>query len=987
MNKVFRKIIVAVLSIIMLFSFSMFAVACQKQAPSESDEKNQFTLNYHLKSISLFETLQLKVQNFDDVTWTSDNQAVASVVDGLVTANAYGTANITATSGNDSDTCIINVLDEGKVPSIRTDVDDDGFNLLVGDTYQLNCRVRFNNSTFTDGSFNFVSSDSETISVDANGLVRANKLGDAVIIVTGSWRNFDSIYLVKEIPVSVNPDLSMTLSIKDSKIYTMAGEIEGVTYSNKTSLSHQIVLEGQDVTESASVNWVVSDTDIVSIDENLDVTASGRGTTEIHYEYTIDGKTYKSLPVSVTVDAPKKTVNELVIYEIGDEDYIPASLLEGDVVALGFKSADFTEKAEFKDVGIFINEQTQLGFKGKEISFTVDTTLYSYLVNVIFVTQDIATADDFVSFLNSYSGNKSNVDANMTNTYYAVLSNDIDLNGVSIPSKKYNDDRFFGVFNGLGHALINATVNSTGGIFGGLHNGTIENFALIDATVTNTYSSYALLAGYMYPGATVRNVYVSASVNLLTFFRGLFYNNTNGNISNVIVDFNYGSINTATNKFVFGISAKGGMLNTPSQIYAIGNATAYSGVSNGLDVEDASAEYDVEIQGTMYSNIDEFYKAKKSEFTAENGFSKYWKATEGSLWFGDTMLYMDPEYLEDVEYVETWIYDENNMTVYSTNEDGSPKVQSNWRIKETVTIDLANMLKATPLSVKCDNLSYIVTDGKITINPANYINGNSYVFIVECVDKTYYQPLLFVSQYIEENNDFRNFLKPNSGTSSLVTKTWYAVLANDLDFSKETAALTEMGQGTRFYGTIDGQGHYISNLTIDQALFGYNFGTIKNIALVNVICTNSGKNYGLSYGAFDSQTGVISNVYMSINATNDAAYRGVIDQIYGVKLENCVFDVNYSSSNTAEITYAINGAASSASSNLANVYFLGNADQIQPGDTTKPYVDGEFAEYVSSGTVITAVNGFNTSWKVVTENGITTVYFGSLVVDSYKSIA
>lgn len=985
MNRVFRKILVGVLTIITLLSFSIFAVACQNQAPSD-DEGNQFTLNYHLKSIALFETLQLKVQGFDDVIWTSDNQAVASVVDGLVTANAYGTANITATFGNDSDTCIINVLDEGKVPSIRTNVDDDGFNLLVGDTYQLDCSVRFNNATFTDGSFNFVSSDSEIISVDTNGLVRANKLGDAVISVSGSWRNFDSIYLVKEIPVSVNPDLSMTLSIKDSKIFTMAGEIEGVTYSNKTSLSYKILLEGQDVTENASVNWVVADAGIVSIDENLDVTASGRGTTEIYYEYIVDGKTYMSLPITVTVDAPVKTIKELIIYEIGDEDYIPASLFEGDIVALGFKSADFTEKAEFNDEGIFINEQTQSGFKGKEIALTVDTTLYSYLINAIFVTQDIATADDFVSFLNSYSGNKSNVENNMTNTYYAVLSNDIDLNGVAIPSKKYNDDRFFGVFNGLGHTLINATVNSTGGIFGGLHNGTIENFALIDATVTKTYSSYAILAGYMYPGANVRNVYVSASVNLLTFFRGLFYNNTNGNISNVIVNFNYGSINTATNKFVFGVSAKGGMLNTPSQIYAIGNATAYSGVSNGVAAEDESAKYDVEIQGTIYSNMDEFYKSKKSEFNAENGFSKYWKATEGSLWFGDTMLYVDPEYVEDVEYVETWVYDENNMTVYSTNEDGSPKVQSNWRIKETITIDLANILEATPISVKCGNLSYVVNDGKITINPANYTNGNSYVFIVECENKTYYQPFLFVSQYIEDNNDFRNFLNPNSGISSLVTKTWYAVLAKDLDFSKETAALTEMGQGTRFYGTIDGQGHMISNLTLDQALFGYNFGTIKNIALVNVECTNSSNNYGLSYGAFASQTGVVSNVYMSITATNDEAYRGVIDQIYGVKLENCVFDVNYSSSNTATTTYAINGSASSASSNLTNVYFLGNADQIQPGDTTKPYADGGFAEYVSSGTVITVANGFNTNWKVVTENGTTTVYFGNLVVDSYKSV-
>ena len=995
MNNRLKKFLITILAVLTATSFSVFAISCNKE---NDDEKTNvtFSLNYHLKSISLYETLQLEVEGFENLTWSSDNQSVVSVVNGLVTANAYGTANITAKSGNYTDTCIINVLNEGKVPSVKINVDDNGFNLLKGDTYQLECGVRFNNQDFADGTFSFVSSNTDVVSVSADGLVTAKNYGDAIITVTGSWRDFDSMYLIKDIAVSVTPDLSMELSIAQNEIFTMAGEIEGVNYSNKTILTHQVILNGQNVTETANIQWVVSDTDIVSVDENSNVTAKNRGSAEIYYEYAVDGKTYSSLPVKVTVNAPKKTISDLFVYEIGTESFIPNSLFEGNPYSLKIKSADYSQKTDFAGEGIFIESATQNGFKGKEISFTVDTSLYSYSINVLFVTHAISTADEFIDFLNSYSGSKSNVESNMSNTYYAVLTNNIDLNGKSIPKKAYNGDRFFGVFNGLGHAILNAKVNSTGGIFGGLHNCTLENFALIDATVTDTYSSYAVLAGYLYPSSKIRNIYAKASVNLKTFYRGLFYSNTNGIVSNIITDFTYGPVNESTNKFVYGVSDKStGMMNNPSQIYAIGNATAYSGRGNSQTSSDASANYDVEIQGTVYSDIGEFFKDKKSQITLENGFSKYWQVTDGALSFGDKMLYMDPEYLEDVSYVQTWTYDKENVTVYSERDKNGTieRVHSNWKIKETVTIDFASILGKTPVSVRQDEFKYAVEDGKITLNPANYTNGNTYVFTVQCADKVYYQPIAFVSQYIESISEFKDFLKLNASVtgyatstiSSLITGSWYAVLAKDLDFaSMADKSITEIGHGTRFYGTIDGQGHSISNLELDQALFGYNFGTIKNIAFINVNTSDYGSNKGLSYGAFASQTGAITNVYMSISTSKVGAYKGVIDVLHGVKVSNCIFDVNYSEDNTASVTYAINGAATSASKNIENTYFMGNADQIQPEDTNKPFADGTFAKAVKDGTVvINSANGFSDSWRVVTEGTTTTIYFANNVVDKY----
>ena len=44
------------------------------------------------------------------VTWTSSNNAVASVTNGVVTAHSEGTASITAKAGNQTATCVVTVV-------------------------------------------------------------------------------------------------------------------------------------------------------------------------------------------------------------------------------------------------------------------------------------------------------------------------------------------------------------------------------------------------------------------------------------------------------------------------------------------------------------------------------------------------------------------------------------------------------------------------------------------------------------------------------------------------------------------------------------------------------------------------------------------------------------------------------------------------------------------------------------------------------------
>ena len=332
-----------------------------------------------------------------------------------------------------------------------------------------------------------------------------------------------------------------------------------------------------------------------------------------------------------SVILPEKEINELLVYKIGT-DCIPNSLFEGNPKTIKINATDYSESSQFNSDGIYVDADVQNNFKGIETAFIIETDICSYAVNVLFVTHAISTKDEFISFLNSYSGNNSNVENNMSNTYYAVLTKDIDLTGVILPSKAYNNDRFFGQFNGLGHCIKNPTVNATGGIFGGLQDCTIENLAIDGVNITSNSGYRAILAGYIYPGANVSNVYVKATISQPSVFRGLFFNMQFGTISNIVADITYSGSSTV-DKFVFGVY-DGGEPTGREQIYGIGNAAGY------LGVWDAQANnYVLEEGGTIYSNAEAFFDANRDVVSAENGFSKYWVKTENSLKFGELTIY------------------------------------------------------------------------------------------------------------------------------------------------------------------------------------------------------------------------------------------------------------------------------------------------------------------------------------------------------------
>jgi uncharacterized protein YjdB len=116
------------------------------------------------------------------VSWSSSAAAVASVSNsGLVTANALGTATITAASGSKSGVATITVKPE-PIASITLSKTSD--TLLVGETLQLTATLRDQNNNVVTRDIAWTSSNSSVASVSGTGLVTG--VGDGITTVTAT---------------------------------------------------------------------------------------------------------------------------------------------------------------------------------------------------------------------------------------------------------------------------------------------------------------------------------------------------------------------------------------------------------------------------------------------------------------------------------------------------------------------------------------------------------------------------------------------------------------------------------------------------------------------------------------------------------------------------------------------------------------------------------------------------------------------------------
>ena len=229
-----------------------------------------------------------------DVIWASDNTAVATVVNGVVTAVAEGSANITVTTvdGNFTATCAI-TINPISVKGIA--LDKTTLTLKAGQTETLVATI-----TPSDAANQEViwESDDNEIAVVKNGVVTAMSVGEATITVTTMDGDFTATCVV-----TVEPTPVTSIVLDQTELTLLVDET--------ATLVATILPE--DATDK-SVTWASDNEDVATVVDGI-VTAVAAGTATITVT-TIDGNLTATCEVTVVTPVVAVTSVTLDLTEL-----------------------------------------------------------------------------------------------------------------------------------------------------------------------------------------------------------------------------------------------------------------------------------------------------------------------------------------------------------------------------------------------------------------------------------------------------------------------------------------------------------------------------------------------------------------------------------------------------------------------------------------------------------------------------------------------
>ena len=261
------------------------------------------------------------------VVWSSSDASVASVtagsgLDATVTPVAAGTATITVSTpdGKFSASCALTVMQHVTGVSISKS----SLTLYTGQTETLTAQVEPDDASETKLTW---SSSDKTVATVANGLVTALKAGSTQIRVTSFEGGFQAVCNLTVKQHATGLDLShSTRTIYLGQTVTMTATVLPSDASDK------------------SVTWTSSNSDIVSVTQNGNVTANAMGEAEITATSN-DGGFSKSCKVTVIeplVPATSLTLTpKTMSLNIGESGSMELQILPNDCnEILEWKSSD-----------------------------------------------------------------------------------------------------------------------------------------------------------------------------------------------------------------------------------------------------------------------------------------------------------------------------------------------------------------------------------------------------------------------------------------------------------------------------------------------------------------------------------------------------------------------------------------------------------------------------------------------------------------------
>mgnify|MGYP001623713950 CR=1 FL=1 len=245
----------------------------QPATPAEPLPKLELDAAEHTLTVGESFTLTATLENSAaEIRWSVDDEEVASVSNGTVTAYAAGVANVTASAGALTAVCKVTVSNV-QIPTLKA-----GITSTV--VYKGQTRVIQNVAVYENGKpaaqqpvFTYASENSEIATVDADGVICGVAVGNTVVTVSASYGDYElkrtfAITVEELTMIAMQP--SVTVSYMP-KCYD--GDVPDAVQMQVTGY-----VDGAELTDPTEITWSVDKTDVINVSESGVLTALKEGT-------------------------------------------------------------------------------------------------------------------------------------------------------------------------------------------------------------------------------------------------------------------------------------------------------------------------------------------------------------------------------------------------------------------------------------------------------------------------------------------------------------------------------------------------------------------------------------------------------------------------------------------------------------------------------------------------------------------------------------
>ena len=539
--------------------------------------------------------------------WSSSDESVATVNNGMVSAHAVGNTEITAAIGEVSAKCSVSVTLSDNFPVLELSQYD--VLTITGNKVTVFAKVKFMGNTVENVNIEWRTADAEIATVE-NGAIIGVGEGDTVVTASVTYRGQ---LLEKQVTVKVAKDSGVMVSPSSAVIYSSNPAQDP---NVKTEMQLLVsVFDGGAVVSDPAIEWISSDPEIASVNSSGLVRAVSNGTATITVTYLAENLS-ASCEITVT-DAPEHYIlQNSITFELVSEvsGNIPVKNERPLSIDLGTKNIVVPADAEYfiEDIGgneIPVTGEAQnnvlsvdvaecnLAYGDGYVLKAVSGENWSVSLPLSVVTKVLKNAEDLQN-IQKYAGFK---EGDKTYDGYFVLEENIVLTETDTISNPYlpycvralgtgliidgasNTEGFTGIFDGRGYTISGGTFGD-GGLLGYVSkDGVFKNTALVNVTLGGSVQGGGIVAGSFFgrtenilvdvkefkqiSGVTMRSIFGFNSGGAL-FENSIFYMPSGWTFDATVLDTALGcgivgANNVFTNSYCFSAGVLGDGLDFP----------------------------------------------------------------------------------------------------------------------------------------------------------------------------------------------------------------------------------------------------------------------------------------------------------------------------------------------------------------------------------------------------------------------------------------